>query len=228
MPDDRVRFQLEPRARPAERVPTAVAGNPTRVTAPPAAGGEAAPPAVPAPPVDSGTVRGERLVIGRVRPEYGRGLLWVRPVPVSPRDLARRLESEHFELVDSAVTVMMQAFLDSIAAEPGADRLTLPSWTTNVAGSKFGLDSRYIYIAGLKIPAALLALLPLPQGNIDQAKAYSHLMDLRADIEQAARRAENMDQFKRAIRDTRERNQRQRDFERAQREPPPPRDQPEQ
>jgi hypothetical protein len=156
-----------------------------------------------------------------VAPDYGNGVLWVRPVPVSPAELARRLEAEHFEHVDSAVTAIMQAFLDSIAAEPGAGRARMPDWTTTVAGSKFGLDSRFIYIAGLKIPAAVLALLPLPQGNIDQARAYNHLMELRADIERAARRADNMEEFKRVIAEIRERKQAERDFQRAQREQPP-------
>ena len=174
------------------------------------------------PPIDSGPAapRGRRFA--RVAPDYGNGVLWVRPVPISPEVLARRLEAEHFEHVDSAVTAIMQAFLDSLAAEPGQGQVRMPEWTTNVAGSKFGLDSKYIYIAGLKIPAAVLALLPLPQGNIDQARAYNHLMDLRADIERAARRADNMDEFKRVIAEIRERKQRERDFERAQREAPPP------
>lgn len=176
------------------------------------------------PPVDTGPGPRTRGY-ARVAPDYGNGVLWVRPVPVSPEAIARRLEEEHFEQVDSAVTVIMQAFLDSLASEPGAAQ-RLPDWTTNVAGSKFGLDSRFIYIAGLKIPAAVLALLPLPQGNIDQARAYNHLMDLRADIERAARRADNMDEFKRVIREIRERKQRERDFERAQREAPPPQQQP--
>ena len=174
------------------------------------------------PEVDSGPAASRGRSFARVAPDYGNGVLWVRPVPISPEVLARRLEAEHFEHVDSAVTAIMQAFLDSLAAEPGMGRVRMPDWTTNVAGSKFGLDSKYIYIAGLKIPAEVLALLPLPQGNIDQARAYNHLMDLRADIERAARRADNMDEFKRVISEIRERKQRERDFERAQRETPPP------
>lgn len=173
------------------------------------------------PPIDSGSAAPRGRGYARVAPDYGNGVLWVRPVPISPEVLARRLEAEHFEHVDSAVTAIMQAFLDSIAAEPGAGRVRMPEWTTNVAGSKFGLDSKFIYIAGLKIPAAVLALLPLPQGNIDQARAYNHLMDLRADIERAARRADNMEEFKRVIEEIRVRKQRERDFERAQREAPP-------
>jgi hypothetical protein len=174
------------------------------------------------PPIDTGPAAPRARGYARVAPDYGNGVLWVRPVPISPEVIARRLEAEHFEHVDSAVTAIMQAFLDSLATEPGSGQVRMPEWTTNVAGSKFGLDSKYIYIAGLKIPAAVLALLPLPQGNIDQARAYNHLMDLRADIERAARRADNMEEFKRVISEIRDRKQRERDFQRAQRETPPP------
>ena len=180
--------------------------------------------------VDSGTpATAARPSRGRVAPDYGNGVLWVRPVPVSPEELARRLEAEHFEQVDSAVIAILGEYLDSLSRVPGPGQEKLPEWTTNIAGSKLGLDSRFIYIAGLKIPTALLALLPLPQGNIDQARKNNHLMDLRADIERAARRADNMDELKRAIREIRDRKQRERDFERAQREtppPPPPKDPP--
>ncbi len=60
------------------------------------------------------------------------------------------------------MTAIVQGYLDSIAADPSSRKAGLPSWTTNVAGTKFGLDSSNIYIAGLKIPAAVLALLPIP------------------------------------------------------------------
>jgi hypothetical protein len=194
-----------------------------QTTTPPATGLVFAAPAEPPPQADTGQAQvAGRRGFATVGPAYGEGLLWVRPVPVSPSDVAKSLERSHFEQVDSAVTVIMQAFLDSLDHERGAALAKLPNWTTTLSGKKFGVDSRYIYLAGLKIPAAVLALLPLPEGNIDQTRAYNHLMDLRADIEQAARRAENMDEFKSAIRELRERKQRERDFERAQRETPPP------
>ncbi len=60
----------------------------------------------------------------------------------------------------------------------------MPSWTTEVAGKKFGIDGKNIYVAGLKIPATVLALLPISGGNIDQNRAYNHLMAmLRADLQ---------------------------------------------
>jgi hypothetical protein len=161
-------------------------------------------------------------LIGRIGPGLADGRLWVRPLPLPPKELAKRLEKTHTELVDSAVTAIVQGYLDSIATDPASRQVGMPSWTTQVAGKKFGLDSKNIYIAGLKIPAVVLALLPLPQGNVDQNRAYNHLMELRSDLQQAARRAENLDEFKAMIRDMRLRKEREREFERNQRTPPEP------
>jgi hypothetical protein len=124
--------------------------------------------------------------------------------------------------VDSAVSVIVQEYLDSIANDPASKNVGLPSWTTEVAGRKFGLDSKNIYIAGLKIPAAVLALLPVSGGNIDQNRAYNRLMDLRADLLYAARRAETLEEFKQVIREIRLRKEREREMERNQRTAPPP------
>jgi len=141
-----------------------------------------------------------------------------------PEELAQRLNKNHVELVDSAVTAIVQAYLDSIANEPSARGQGLPSWTKEIAGKKFGIDSKNIYIAGLKIPAAVLALLPIPAGNVDQNRAYNHLMDLRADLQYAAQRAENLEEFKTMIREMRLRKEREREFERNQRTAPAPAD----
>ena len=70
----------------------------------------------------------------------------------------------------------------------------------------------------------MLALLPIPAGNVDQNRAYNHLMDLRADLQYAAQRSENLDEFKSMIRDMRLRKEREREFERNQRTAPPPAD----
>jgi hypothetical protein len=139
-----------------------------------------------------------------------------------PRELAERLSQSRAELVDSAVSVIVQAYLDSIASDPVSKNVGLPSWTTEVAGRKFGLDSKNIYIAGLKIPAAVLALLPIGGGNIDQNRAYNRLMDLRGDLLYAARRAETLEEFKEVIREIRLRKEREREFEKNQRTAPPP------
>jgi hypothetical protein len=182
---------------------------------------------VPAPQVpDTGSAAPpprRPVLIGRIGPELADGRLWVRPLPLPPKELAGRLSRKrHTELVDSAVNAIVQAYLDSIASDPTSRSAGLPSWTTQVAGKKFGLDSSHIYVAGLKIPAAVLALLPIPAGNIDQNQAYNHLMAMRADLQYAAQRSQNLEEFKQMIRDMRLRKEREREFEQNQRTAPPP------
>jgi hypothetical protein len=148
----------------------------------------------------------------------GDGRLWVRPLPLPPRALARRLDPEPgIELLDSAVTAIVQAYLDSMAREPGSDQVPLPEWTTEIEGMKFGLDARNIYIAGLRIPSVVLALLPLPaMGNQSDALDKNGAW-MAEDLRRAALRASDLDDFKEAIRELRERKQREKDIERAQR-----------
>jgi hypothetical protein len=161
-----------------------------------------------------------RSPVGRIGPALGDGRLWVRPLPLPPRELAGRLRPSHGELVDSAVTAIVQGYLDSIAREPGADQVKLPDWTTEVGGAKFGLDSRNIYIAGLKIPAAVLLLLPIPPGG-NQQHALDHNAEwIAEDLRRAAQRSSTLDEFKRAVKETRLEKQRQKELERAQREKP--------
>jgi hypothetical protein len=200
------------------------AGGPTGAaveTVAPVAGAAPSPsdsaPALAEAPTDPRDVRGER----RLPPALASGQLWVRPLPAAPQELAQRLQRTHEELADSAVTATVQAYLDSVAREPGAGDVALPDWTTEVGGRKFGLDDKYIYVAGIRIPAVLLALLPLPAaGNYDRNQAYNRLMDIRRDIYQAAARADNTAEFKRYVKEIRERKERERQFREAQRQAP--------
>jgi hypothetical protein len=171
---------------------------------------------------DTGSASRRAARASRIGPGLAEGRLWVRPLPLPPRDLAQRLTRSKAELVDSAVSTIVQAYLDSIASDPASKDVGMPSWTTEVAGKKFGIDSKNIYIAGLKIPAAVLALLPISTGNIDQNRAYNHLMGLRTDLLYAAQRAQTLEEFKQAIREIRLRKEREREFEKNQRTAPPP------
>lgn len=169
-------------------------------------------------PPDTGGVA--RSPAGRIGPGLGTGRLWVRPLPLPPRELAARLRPSRQQLLDSAVTAIVQGYLDSIAREPGADQVQLPDWTAEVAGTKFGLDSRNIYIAGLKIPAAVLALLPIPSGGNQQRALDHNGAWIAEDLRRAAQRATTLDEFKQAVRELRERKKYEKAFERAQRERP--------
>ncbi len=169
-------------------------------------------------PIDTGGA--PRSPAGRIGPGLASGRLWVRPLPLPPRELARRLTRSHEQLLDSAVTAIVQRFLDSIAVEPGADHVKLPDWTTTVGGSKFGLDSKNIYIAGLKIPAAVLVLLPIPSGSNEQHALDHNGQWIAEDLRRAASRAATLDEFKQAVRQLRERKDYEKQLERAQQEPP--------
>ena len=174
------------------------------------------------PQSDSGSAPTPVARASRIGPGLAEGRLWVRPLPLPPRELAQRLTRTKAELLDSAVSAIVQAYLDSIASDPASKNVGMPSWTTEIAGKKFGIDSKNIYIAGLKIPAAVLALLPISTGNIDQNRAYNHLMDLRTDLLYAGQRAQTLEEFKQAIREIRLRKEREREFEKNQRTAPPP------
>lgn len=157
---------------------------------------------------------------GRIGAALASGKLWVRPLPLPPRELAARLTGDPREMADSVVTRVIQKFLDSLAADPASRGAQLPSWTTNIAGTKFGLDSKWIHVAGLKIPAALLALLPIPYGG-NEALAFDRSEWLYEDLRQASQRSSNLAEFKTTIREIRERKQAEREFERNRRTPPP-------
>jgi hypothetical protein len=163
----------------------------------------------------------EESPYGRVGPARSTGKVWVQPLPLPPRELAARLTRSNAELADSAVTAIIQAFLDSIATDPATRAAKPPAWTTTLGGAKFGLDSKWIYVAGLKIPTALLGLLPMPAGGNDQM-AFDRSADLYRDLRQAAQRAQNVAEFKKVIKEIRERKEAERQFQKNQRMPPPP------
>src|SRR5947207_15024949 len=82
-----------------------------------------------------------------------------------------------------------------------------PVWTTDVAGKVFGIDSQFIHVAGIKIPTAALALLPisLPQGNYDEQRRARQLDEMGEDLMQAGRRTESLRRLKQHVRDPRAR-----------------------
>ena len=224
-----VAAELPPEQLPAETAPATARPRPTAragVQTPRAAQPDL-PPSLPREPVDSSGVSpgaGQPadpagLPPGRIGAALASGKLWVRPLPLPPKELAARLTGTPGELADSVVTRVIQAFLDSIAEDPASRNAQMPSWTTNIAGAKFGLDSKWIHVAGLKIPAALLALLPIPYGGNEQ-RAFDRSEWLYEDLRQASQRADNLAEFKKSIKEIRERKEAEREFERNQRTPP--------
>jgi len=231
-PDDRVtpylmpapagRRAAMPRAQPTTGLGAQVLPEPQPVTRPSAPetpqlperifGADSSRPAIAVPP----SVSARRLL----RPGYGDGRLWVPPIDVL--QLGRPLpaapppgpEGPHTVAhLDSTVTTRLRAFLDTLPRDSFAPGPT-PSWTTEISGRTWGIDGKWIYLGGLKLPAALLALLPFPQGNIDQSRAANELMRYREDIMQAARRAETAAEFKKYVNELRKRKDQEREVRR--------------
>ena len=95
-----------------------------------------------------------------------------------------------------------------------------PSWTVGgtPGNPTWGIDSAYIHVAGIKVPTAVLTALGylfknMPQGNFDEDLRNRRLADMRADILRAADRAQTLQQFRRYVRELRDRKQAERDAE---------------
>lgn len=172
----------------------------------------AAPIAVDSPPPASSSLQ----------PKYGDGRLWVRPLAESPRSIARALTGKtDKELTDSAVAAMVQVYLDAMAREQAEHPSTPPSWTTTIGGKTVGLDSKWIYLGPIKVPTALLALLPIKvSGNMSNYQYQQQLQLMRSDLFEAARRAATYDDFKQAVKELRAQTEERRQFRKNQRTPP--------
>lgn len=156
-------------------------------------------------------------------PAVGDGRLWVAPRPALPAAVADQLYGPPPERRDSIAIARLRAMVDSlnelIDEEQRAQRL--PEWTVGGEDkAKWGIDSRWIHLGGIKIPTAALALLGdlLPQGSFDQALRQRQLADMRRDLLYSAWRAQTLQEFQRYVHETRERRRREREEERAHRD----------
>lgn len=147
-------------------------------------------------------------------PQVGDGRLWVTPRPALPSEVADALYEPQADR-DTAVVRRLHAMVDSLNVIIDQDQRARqrPTWTTEVAGQVFGIDSQFIHVAGIKIPTAALALLPisLPQGNYDEQMRARQLDEMRADLMQAARRTESLQMFRQYVRELRARKQAERE-----------------
>lgn len=141
-------------------------------------------------------------------PEVGDGRLWVNPRPALPAEVAGALYESH-EQRDTGVVRRLHSMMDSLNVIIDQEQRSRqrPTWTTDVAGKEFGIDSQFIHIAGIKIPTFALAALPikLPQGNYDEQMRARQLDEMRTDLLQAARRTESLQLFRQYVRELRAR-----------------------
>jgi len=196
----------------------------TRREPPPPAAAPTPPPAAPTP--DTGlTLPAYDPNANRVVPvpQVGDGRLWVSPRPGLPAAVADALYGDTTGRSTAAIG-RLKAMVDTLnqVLDQEQREHRRPSWTVGGTPDKprWGIDSAYIHIAGVKIPTGALALLgllgkALPQGgfNFDESMRERQLQYMREDILQAAARAQTLQQFRRYVRELRERKQAERDAE---------------
>ncbi|PYO74448.1 MAG: hypothetical protein DMD64_03775 [Gemmatimonadetes bacterium] len=176
------------------------------------------PVAAPSPPDTAPTMPAYDPNASRVvpAPQVGDGRLWVSPRPGLPAGVADAIYGDTAAQRTAAVQ-RLKAMVDSLnqILDQEQRERRRPSWTIGGTPNKpeWGIDSAYIHVAGVKIPTAVLALLGnmLPQGNFDEAMRQRQLDYMRTDIMQAAARAQSLAQFRRYVRELRERKQAERD-----------------
>jgi hypothetical protein len=179
------------------------------------------PPAAPAPPESTATVLAYDPNASRVAPapQVGDGKLWVSPRPGLPAAVADAIYGDtSTETRHTAAIQRLKAMVDTLnqVLDQEQREHRRPSWTLGGTPDKpeWGIDSAYIHIAGIKIPTAVLAglgYLMRGGGNFDEDMRNRQLADMRADILQAANRAQSLAQFRRYVRELRERKQAERD-----------------
>lgn len=161
-----------------------------------------------------------------VMPTYAGGVVWVMPLPFTPAELARRLAGgSRQEALDSSVAASVTQYLrDQQQQQSRYASATAPSWTGKVAGQTVGLDTRYVYLGPLKLPAFLLGFLPLDigQANPTLRDRRLKLNRMLEDIQVAGARGANLADFMKAVQQMEERIRERREFEANQRKPPPP------
>jgi hypothetical protein len=176
-----------------------------------------APVAVTAPPAQA-----EEPARAQLTPAFGSGKLWVRPLPLSAREMAAAVTGKSkADIADSVVAVIVQRYLDELAAEQADPANRAPSWVANLGGQKIGVDPKWVYLGPIRLPTILLGLLPInAQGNPTQAEMNKRFAAMREDLFYAARRAATLEEFKRNVAILREQKQYEYDLRKAQRTHP--------
>jgi hypothetical protein len=150
------------------------------------------------------------------RPCYATGRLWAPPP--RPTLIAVARQDPPVSPVETAVQGFVRGANDRAAREEAARPPALPVWKGTVAGATFGIEGPWLIVAGAKVPAAVLGLLPITAGapSPDQWEDARLLADRRADIERAATYASYRDYHEAAIADIRARREFERSLHEAQ------------
>lgn len=139
-----------------------------------------------------------------IQPRYADPRLWGEPgaVVVAPKTPAERL--------DSVIVGDITAHNDSIRVASGGQRAP-GDWTFQHNGQKYGMDSKYIRLGPVSIPTAVLAMLPLNvSANPTTSERARTLNSQHDEIFANAQRGINDADFQKAVREIRQRKERER------------------
>ena len=166
-------------------------------------------PAVPVQPAPSagggtGPVVGTGGATEGVRPEYNDSRLWVAPgsAVTAPKTTSQQL--------DSALAVSVKASNDSLMVLNGGKQPG--DWTfSGKNGEKWGMDSRFIHLGPVSLPDAVLAMLPINHvgENPELGQRERQLNAMHDAIMEGAHRQMNEDDFNRAVKEVRERKEKE-------------------
>ena len=137
------------------------------------------------------------------------------PGPVDPRirlsapDMVYRVPRGVSQDVDSIIDMAIGIAIDSIEVLKKQGRL--PEWVkTDKNGNQWGITPQYIVLGKLKIPTALLALLPLNMGPAESPIDARRRAYIRQDVLENAQRSITEDEFRQSVKRIRERKERER------------------
>jgi hypothetical protein len=142
-----------------------------------------------------------------VQPTYVDPRVWISDVQLEP---APKSDEQR---MDSAVVARIKAYNDSLLVsryEP--NKFERGDWTVDGRGGKYGIDPHFIRLGKFSIPTALLSLLPInaaPSAAARELQQNPALALHRAEIPFQAQRAVTHEEFRRAVKQLRERKERE-------------------
>jgi hypothetical protein len=154
----------------------------------------------------TGPLRGGNGPTRGVQPNYDDPRVWTSDATFyyAPKTAEERL--------DSAVLAGLMRHMDSVATNAYTpNKFERGDWTVGKGDTKYGIDQQYIHIGRFRIPTAILALLPTPymQANPIAMDRDRNAAWMHADILTHAQAQMNEDQFRKAVRDIRDRKERE-------------------
>lgn len=143
-----------------------------------------------------------------VQPTYADPRVWVAAPPL---ETALKTDEQR---MDSAVAARVKSHNDSLVANRYVpNKFERGDWTVDGPGGKFGVDQQFIRLGKFSIPTALLSLLPInaaPTAAAREMQQNPALALHRAEIPYQAERAITHEEFRKAVKQLRERKDRER------------------